>query len=338
MNKSARWLATFAWRDLAHGSRHLRVFWACLMLGVTLIAGTGGLHRLVSDGLLSDTRSLFGGDVRVDSRRALEPRVLDWMTERGRVSRLIELRTMMLAGEEARLVALQVVDDAYPLYGNVELEPAIKVADAVRSRDGLFGVAIDPVLAERAGLELGDRVDIGNLNVEVRAIVLRQPDRSLSADWRGLPVLISAPALEPSGLVGPGSRLEYIYRVAVAGSPSDWALKLAEAFPKAEFEVRTFEARTGRVTEVLGQAASVLLLIGFSALLVGGIGIFNSVRAHLDTKLSTIAALRAMGLRERPLACIYLGQVLVLAASAAFVGLLVGGALCATRGRARTFG
>ena len=323
----ARFIASFAWRDLRASGRYLWVFWACLMLGVTLIAGSGGMFRQVSDGLLADTRALFGGDLEVETRTPLPEEVLSWMRERGEVSLLIELRTMMLAGGQPQLVELQSVDERYPLYGEVELSPAISVADAVAGHGGTFGAAIDPVLAARLNLGIGDRVEIGGLSLQVRALVKRQPDRGLSADWRGPPVLIASEALDASGLVQPGSRLEYEYRVKVGGDAAEWRDALAAAFPDADFEVHTFANRSRRMGEVLGQVASGLLLIGFSALFVGGLGVFNSVRAYLDAKLATIAMLRSLGLRESRLAGVYLCQILLLAGSASLAGALAGGAL-----------
>ena len=41
-----------------------------------------------------------------------------------------------------------------------------------------------------------------------------------------------------------------------------------------------------------------LLLIGFSALFIGGLGVFNSVHAYLQGKLGTLATLRVLGLRD----------------------------------------
>lgn len=323
----ARFICRFAWRDLRASGRYLWVFWACLMLGVTLIAASGGLFKQVSEGLLADTRALFGGDLEVEDRSPLPDDVLTWMRERGEVSLLIELRTMMLAGGRPQLVELQSVDEHYPLYGEVELNPAMPVAEVVAERNGTFGAAVDPLLASRLGLGAGDRVQIGSLSVEVRALIQRQPDRSLSADWRGPPVLIASDALHASGLVQPGSRLEYEYRVKIGGDPGGWRDDLTSAFPEADFEVHTFASRSRRMGEVLDQVGSGLLLIGFSALFVGGLGVFNSVRAYLDAKLATIAMLRSLGLRESRLAAVYLCQIVLLAGSASLAGAVLGGGL-----------
>lgn len=324
-SRSVSFLLRLAWRDLRANRRHLWIFWTCLMLGVTLIAASGGLLRQVSAGLLADTRALFGGDLEIETRTPLGDTELEWIQARGEVSLLVELRTMMLAGDRPRLVELQSVDENYPLYGVVELEPEVSVAHAVAFRDGVWGVALDPVLAQRLALDIGDTVSIGEHEAEVRALIRRQPDRSLNANWRGPPVLISSDALASSGLIMPGSRLEYEYRIKVSEDPDHWGESLVRAFPQAEFEVQSFTSRRGRIAEVLDQVSSGLLLIGFSALFIGGLGVFNSVRAYLESKLATIATLRTLGLRDGMLAGVYLMQVLLLAASAALVGTAIGG-------------
>lgn len=317
----------FAWRDLRSSGRSLWVFCACLALGVALISASGGLFRLVSSGLVSDTRTLFGGDLEVEHRAPLSTKELAWMRARGEVSRLVELRTMMLSGERTHLVELQSFDDRYPLYGEVVLSPRGSLAEALAQQDGAWGAAIDPTLARRLGLAPGDRVQLGGLTLIVRALIERQPDRSLRADWRGPPVLITGEALAATGLVQPLSRVSYRYRVKTVEDPVAWREAFAAAFPEAEWEVQTFAERSERLAEVLGQIVSGLLLIGFSALFIGGLGVYNSVHAYLQGKLATIATLRALGLRDRRLAGVYLAQVLMLAGASSLAGAVAGGSL-----------
>ena len=320
--------ASLAWRDLRASGRSLWVFCACLMLGVTLIAASGGLFQQVSGGLLADTRTLFGGDLEVRHRAPLSERELAWMGARGEVSLLIELRTMLLTDDgRAELVELQSFDQRYPLYGEVRLRPNASLAETLADREGAWGAAFDPVLAERLGLQVGDRVRLGELSVVLRALIESQPDRSLRADWRGPPVLIAAKALPATGLVQVGSRLAYRYRVKIDGDAAAWRADFARAFPAADGELRTFAERSERLSQVLAQLGSGLLLIGFSALFVGGLGVFNSVHAYLQGKLATMATLAALGLRDRRLAAVYLAQVLMLAGAASLVGTLLGGAL-----------
>ncbi|MHB1373350.1 MAG: ABC transporter permease [Thauera sp.] len=323
-----RSLLSLAWRDLRGGGRTLWVFCACLMLGVTLIAASGGLYRQVSSSLLADTRTLFGGDVEVRARAPLADDVLAWMAAQGVVSRMVEFRTMLVTpAGDAQLVELQSVDARYPLYGEVVLEPALSLAGATAAVAGRHGVVLDPVLAERLGLVVGDRIELGEIELEVRARTLRQPDRSLRADWSGPPVLISAAALAETGLLQPGSRPAYRYRVRTELAPQAWREAFMAAFPDHDAEIRTFIERNARLGEVLGQIGSGVLLIGFSALFIGGLGVFNSVQAYLQGKLGTLATLRAIGLRDGRLAGVYLIQILILAGASSLAGAVVGGGL-----------
>jgi putative ABC transport system permease protein len=321
-------LLDLAWRDLRASGRALWVFCACLLLGVALVAAGGGLHRQVSAAMQADVRALFGGDVEVESNVPLDGTTLAWMAERGTVSRLVELRTM-LRGPDGRsqLVEMQSVDAAYPLYGRLRLAPDGPLAASLALRDGRWGIVVDPVVLRRLGLASGDLVEVGELPVQVRAVLEQQPDRSLRADWGAAPVLVAEGALRATGLVQPFSRVQYRYRVRTAEATSAWRAAFVAAFPAGDAEVRTADDRGDRIAEVLGQIASGLLLVGVSALFIGGLGVFNSVQAYLQGKLGTLATLRALGLRDARLATVVLLQVLMLALGASAVGAVLGAML-----------
>ena len=323
-----RFLLSLAWRDLRVGGRSLWVFCACVVLGVALVAAGGGLFRQVGDSLQADARALFGGDLEVQHDQPLGEAELAWLRTRGTVSLLIEMRSMLrTVDERAQLIELQIFDAQYPLYGSVTLSPPGALDQALGQREGRWGLAIDRALSQRLNLQPGDEVVLGELALEVRAIVQRQPDRSLRADWSGLPVLLSAEALAATGLVQPGGRLEYRYRIRTETPPERFRDALVAAFPQGDWDVRTFSQRSERMAEVLGQIGSGLLLIGFSALFIGGLGVFNSVQAYLQGKLGSIATLRALGLRDARLAAVYLCQLMLLAALSSLLGAVIGGAL-----------
>ena len=325
-------LLELAWRDLRASGRSLWIFVASLLLGVSLVAAGGGLYQQVTESLRADVRLLFGGDVEIESREPLSREMLNWVQSRATVSEVVDLRTMLMTDDgRSQLVELLSVDEAYPLYGSLTLAPTGDVQSTLVLRDGHWGAAIDGTLATRLNLAVGDFVSIGQLRLMVRAVVVEQPDRSLRADWGAAPVLIAKEALEASGLLQPFSRVAYEYRIRLDGadtqSASAFRDALIAAFPNMQAEVRSFDERSDRVTEVLAQVGSGLLLVGFSALFIGGLGVFKSIKAHLDSKLSSLATLRAIGLRDRRLALFVLLQVLLLAALASTLGIVIGGLL-----------
>ncbi len=318
-------LLKLAWQDLRGSGQSLWILCACLVLGVTLVAATGGLYQQIRDGLQADSRKLSGGDLQVNTRSRLPAEAIDWMEARGQVSLLIELDTMMgTASGSFQLVEVQSVDQRYPLYGELTLDPPLPLELVTGEESGMFGIAVDPVLADRLDISAGDLVSIGDLDLEVRAIIAVQPDRRLSANWRGSPVMISEQALGASGLVLPGSRIEYEYRVRTDQDPDDWQSEFFTSFPDTDWEVSTFLDRSDQIGERLAQAGSALLIVGFSTLFVGGLGVFNSVQAYLQGKLGTIATLRSIGLRDRSLSTVYLLQILIMSGLSCAAGAVLG--------------
>jgi putative ABC transport system permease protein len=329
-----RFLLDLAWRDLQASGRTLWVFAASLVLGVSLVAAGGGLHQQVSDALSADVRLLFGGDVELETQQSLPRDAHQWLQARGTVSEVVELRTMLVTeAGRSQLVELLSVDAAYPLYGRLDLTPQEDLQALLVLREGRWGAAIDGSLAQRLGLGVGDQISIGDLVMVVRAVVVRQPDRSLRADWGAAPVLITKEGLAATGLIQPFSRVEYRYRVRLLGADARAAGQFRDAFvrtfPSLAVEVRSFDERSDRMTAVLNQVGSGLLLVGFSALFIGGLGVFNSIKAYLDGKLTSLATLRAIGLRDGRLAVYVLLQVFLLAAFSSAVGAFFGVLLAA---------
>ena len=122
-------------RELRGGLRGFRAFLASLVLGIGAIAAVGSLTESLLDGLRVDGRVLLGGDLDLRLvHREITAEQRAWLEARGRLSQVTELRAMAHKdgahkdgaekGGRRALIELRAVDDAYPLYGAVELEPA----------------------------------------------------------------------------------------------------------------------------------------------------------------------------------------------------------------------
>ena len=318
----------FAWRDLLQSLKRLWLFCACIVFGVCLVMAAASLYQMLDRVLLSDTRALMGGDVEIESSQPIDEAVLQWILGTGDISLIRELDTMMSTQSgEFSLVELLSTDDAYPLYGELSLQPAQDLSTALANKDGQWGVAIDPILAERSNISVSDIVYIGDLELVVRALIIKQPDRRLNANWRGAPVLISEEAMDASGLLRPGSRIEHEYRIRTEIDAQTWENNFIAQFPDTEWEIQTFEDRSQRVAERLSQIASGLLIVAFSTLFIGGLGVFNSISVYLQSKRETIATLKSCGLRDARIGQVFVMQIAILATLSGLLGVIIGSAL-----------
>ncbi|MGH7054391.1 MAG: ABC transporter permease, partial [Stellaceae bacterium] len=112
-------------RELRGGLRGLRVFLACLVLGVAVIAGIGSLAASVAAGVSAGARALLGGDVEARLLyRPADAAERSFLANSGRLSTVATMQAMARSrdGRAQSLVSLEAVDPAYPLYGRVVLE------------------------------------------------------------------------------------------------------------------------------------------------------------------------------------------------------------------------
>src|ERR1700761_2666953 len=325
----------FAWRELRGGLRGFYVFIACIALGVMAIAGVGSVAASLGDGLAREGRTLLGGDVSFSLiQREAKPDEVDDLRTRGKVSVTAMLRAMARSADgQLALVEIKAVDNNYPMLGELSLNPPMPVNDLVAERDGAYGAGVDSTLLARLGLKIGDRVTLGNATFQMRSLVDAEPDKLAGGLGFGPRFLISEAALRATGLLQPGSLVRWIYRVKLpddaANDASASALidNVRAALPQAGWEIRSRSNASPQLERTIGRFTQFLTLVGLAALLVGGVGVANAVKSHIDRRRDVIAVFKALGATGRDVFAIYLTQVTVLAAIGSLIGLVAGAAL-----------
>lgn len=320
----------FAMRELRGGLRGFRVFLACLTLGVAAIAGVGSVSSSVVAGLRDDARVLLGGDVELRLvHRTVTEEQRAHLERSAETSEIAVMRAMARRpdGEQRSLIELKAVDGTYPLYGSLLLAPSMPAAEALGKREGLWGAVVDPVLLDRLGTRLGERIRIGETEFELRAAIQREPDVSGGFIF-GPRVTIALEALPATGLVQPASLIAYEYRLRFPPQTdvSAWIVELKQRWPEAGWRIREFGEAAPNVQRFLDRITLFLTLVGLTALLVGGVGIGNAVRGYLEGRTATIATLKCLGAPGGLVFSTYLAQILAIAALGIFAGLAIGAA------------
>jgi len=336
--------ARLARRELRGGVRGFRIFLACLALGVAAIAGIGSLGMAVREGLRADAQKILGGDVAVRLiHREANPAERAWLERNATVSQAADMRAMAYtaggaAGSGAAqrrrvLVELKGVDGLWPLYGSAGVDgtPAghDRLAALLAARSGVYGALVDPALPVRLGVAVGDRLRIGGQSFEIRGLLTGEPDRGTRLFTLGPRILVSRAGLQATGLVRHGSLIYFHYRLKLppGADAAAFADRLKTALPKAGWRVRSLGEATPAAQRFLARIALYLTLVGLTALLVGGLGVANGVRAWLDGRIATIATFKCLGASARIVFLTYLIQVLVLALAGIALGLVAGAIL-----------
>ncbi|KAA9361177.1 ABC transporter permease [Ochrobactrum quorumnocens] len=321
----------FALREMRGGLSGFYIFLACIALGVAAIGGVNSVARSVSTGIASEGQSILGGDMSFSlNQREASTNERAFIEQQGRFAESATMRSMARIpdGTDQSLVEVKAVDAAYPLYGELKVQPQQSLADMTKEQDGTYGAAVSQDFLNRMGLSLGAKVLLGSETFELRALIESEPDL-LSSGFNFAPrFLVSMDGLRASGLIQPGSLVDHIYKVALPdGAPDSAIAQLRERagtdFPDAGWNIRSRANAAPALSANIERFSQFLTLVGLTALIVGGVGVANAVRAYLDGKRGVIATFKSLGAPARFAVLVYLVQIMVIGLIGIAIGLVL---------------
>jgi putative ABC transport system permease protein len=317
-------------RELRSGLGGFHVFIACLALGVMVIAAVGSLTEALREGFARQGETILGGDLTfARMHKPADATESAYFDSLGKVSETATMRTMArtMDGNEQVLVELKAIDNLYPLAGALTTSDGSSPAAAIAGN----GAIADPVLLERLGLKVGDKVKIGEEEINIRAALGNEPDAVSDRMIYGPRVFVSLPTLKATGLVKPGTLVDWRYAIKVrpGGPETRDELKTARktirlSLPQSGFTSADRYDPAPQITRTLERLRQFLILIGLASLLVGGVGIANAVSTFIDKRMKVIGTLRSVGATGAQVIAIFLTQILTMAAVGIVIGLIFG--------------
>ena len=325
----------FALREMRGGLTGFYIFLGCIALGVAAIGGVNSVARSIADGLAVEGQAILGGDVSfMLNQREVTEQERQFLNAQGTVSENITMRSMvrMTDGSDQALVEVKAVDSAYPLYGTLKLAPDLAASERFALQDGAYGAAVPQLLLDRLGLKLGDQIMLGSAKFTLRAMIESEPDMLGSGMALAPRFLTSDEALRASGLIQPGSLVNYIYKIALPDTAQagaqDTRLAALEAaaeknFPEAGWNIRNRNNAAPALSANIERFSQFLTLVGLTSLIIGGVGVANAVRSFLDGKRPVIATFKSLGASADFVVLIYLFQIVAIALIGIVIGLVL---------------
>ncbi|OLP42760.1 ABC transporter permease [Rhizobium oryziradicis] len=319
-----------ALREMRGGLKGFYIFLACIALGTGAIAAVNSISTAITRSIATQGQSLLGADIRFElNNREANQQEADFLRALGVVSTSTGLRSMarLPDGSDQSLVEVKAVDTAYPLYGSFKANPNKPLPELLAKTGDSFGAVAAPLLLDRLRLKIGDTLLIGSAKLIITGTIDTEPD-AVSEGFGFAPRLITSnAALTSSGLIQTGSLVEHVYKIKL--KPEAPPLKTIQdqaktSFPDAGWSVRTSDRAAPNLTENINRFSQFLTLVGLTALIVGGVGVANAVRAFLDSKRSVIATLKCLGAPASVVVMVYLFQIIMIASVGIALGLVIG--------------
>lgn len=317
----------FALRELRGGLKGFYIFLACIALGVAAISGVNSVARSITQGIAEEGQQILGGDVAVSLvQQNIDEDQMAFLRSFGQVTKNSTLRAMgrLPDGSEQTLIELKAVDKVYPLFGELSgVKGLVKPEDLGDSK-----VLIEGLLGERLGVKPGDDLVIGSKSFQIEDVIVSEPDRLGESFGFGPRVLISEAGLLSADLLKPGSLVTNAWKVKFDNPSQDnverFDKEAKEKFPEAGWRIRSRNNAAPALSRNIERFSDFLTLVGLTALIVGGVGVANAVRAFLETKRSVIATFKSLGAPGNLIFLTYLFQILIISVAGILIGMAIG--------------
>jgi len=325
----------YSTRSLRRGGRRTTLAIFCIAVGVMAVVSLRLAGDMISNSLTGNVREANGGDVSVQSTALPLERGdlarLDRLQRNGVIERYqpLGLQFGTARGGNGRVVRTftYILDDpsAYPLVGESHISsPAgISFKTALGRPDGLV---LSRFAAEQTGSQVGARVHFtlvggGGRDLTVAGIV----DNRLAV---GGP---SVAYIDHGTFAGLISTPERYGAVQVITADTDHARQAADQlrqdFPTAT--VQTVAEALDRNLQTSADLNTFLRIVGLLALLIGGIGIINTLQVILSRRRIEIAMLKTTGYRRRDLYALFGLETGILGLCGGLLGTVAGIAVSA---------
>jgi len=321
---------TIAWRQCRSlwSSGEIRVLLFALILAVTATTAvsffTDRLHRSMQ----TQGNVLLGADLVVNADHVIpvayraEAQRLQYQT-----SQALEFSSMVVKGERNELAEIKAVEQGFPLRGKLTIRDAQipqvqKIANTIPPAGTVW---IEPSLAKKLDLKLGDEVSVGDSQFKVAALLLQEPSRGGDMFNIAPRLLMNSADVAATGLIQFGSRVKYQLLVASADTPSivqfaDW-LKPQLARGERVDDIRSarpeMRSALDKAQQFLGIASMVGVILAMVAMLLASI-------PYVQKSLDTYALMRCFGATKALITNILLYQTLLLALVGSVIGCVLG--------------
>ncbi|MGR5127558.1 ABC transporter permease [Photobacterium swingsii] len=320
--RSPHLLSRWSWRELWQGQ-----LWPVAVALTLIIACVFALSALVVrvEKIMTDQgRSVLAADLVLVSGNPIDDDILASASQRGlTVSAQTRFGTMAFSDENMQLVSVKAVANDFPLRGNLALSSG--EAASVQSQHVQPG---ELWLAERLfsllAVKEGDDVMIGDAQFTVSGLIAQDPELSFNPFSQMPAVLIHYDDIARTGAVQLGGRVQY--RMYFVGADD------AVASFRQSVELQTgqrwiSESTQGRTGDLIDRARQYLSLTLILVIIMASATLVLTCQHYTASRRETVAMMKSLGARKAWLWRWLAGQLLMLFAFSAVLGVGLGALL-----------
>lgn len=304
----------------------LRLLLVALIIAVTAVTSVGFFTDRIEQVLQSQANELLGADLVVSSRHAIAEELFEaaagFNLQR---AQSLGLLSMVLTAEKNQLAAVKAVSPGYPLRGQLRIAERpfapSSVTDAIPQAGTVW---LDPTLSSQLGLEVGDKISVGEAEFKISAVLAQEPARRGNLFNIAPRLMMNLQDLPETQLVQVGSRINYQLLLAGEVDNVQAYRDYAEARLAPGEDLQGVEDARPEIRAALERARQFLGLAALVSMLLAGVAVAISARRFTLRHLDNCAVMRCLGASQSLIMRLYLIQMLCLGLVASLIGCLLG--------------
>jgi len=311
-------------RDWRSGD--LRLMLAAIAVAVAVVSAVTLFSDRLQSALVAKSNQFLAAELVVSSSKPVSALYADTASQLSiQQAEKIEFSSMIFFGDAMRLSSIQAVSDSYPLLGEIEVSNTPYGALTKVSSGPADGeLWIDARLSLAVGAQIDDTVELGNTQLKVTRILVREPDQK-SAFSVAPRAMMNVANVEAAGVIRPGSRVRY--RALYAGDNiGDFKAQVEPLLTEHE-SIVDIDTQSPAIGESLGRAERFLLLASCLGVLLAAIAISVAARRYSERKTDSVAVMKTLGFSGGSIVRLWATQILCVGFAGSLIGIAIGGAV-----------
>jgi putative ABC transport system permease protein len=311
-------------RDLRAGE--LRVLTAAVAVAVAAMTAVAFFTDRVSRAVDIRSAEVLAADLVVNSKRPIDPAYAAQAAKLGLATASVtSFPSVVLAGELSALADVEAVSTDYPLRGQLKVSDTLLGESKATTALPAPGQAwADAKLLARLGVDVGAEISLGAVRLSIAGVLRYRPDQGWSFVDLAPTILINDADLAATGLVQPGSRVDYRMLFAGQVESLDRLRDFIEPRAGPGERLRDLDDAGPEIKSALNRAHRFLSLAALVGSLLAAVAIAMAARRQAGRQVEVVALLKCFGARQGFVLRVMLIQLTILAVCAGLIGVVLG--------------
>lgn len=322
--KAVRFALRSFGRELRSGE--VVVLLLSVALAVAALTAVGFLTDRIGKSVARQANEILAADIRL---RSPDPIPQQWRqaaeTHSLRTAETQTFPSVIFAGDESSLTTVKGVSEDYPLRGHVRISDRLFSEQyEVEHIPEPGTVWADGALMARLGISVGDSISVGEVDLNVSAVLTYRPDQSIGFASLAPSILVNLVDMPRTGLINEGSRVGYALLVAGEEDAVNAFYDSVEDSLPDSVRVRNREDSSGRAGDAADRAERFLSLTAVISVLLSAVAIAMSARRFVHRRMDTVALMKSLGASQRFIITASSVQIMLLGILGVIIGCVVG--------------